>query len=163
MPPSTNLVFISIDCLNRRQFETAMRSGWAPGIAALAKDSLDFSRAYSHAPWTTPSHMSMLSGLYPSQHGRNVPWVLMQKTHDWDDRVAAYDTLADRLGAVGYATVGFVGKGSISAAFGVGKGFQRYEEFDRASGSDLPRLDAAMQRWLSEELRPPFFLFLPHL
>ena len=75
--PAANVVLISIDCINQRQFEEAMDGAWVPALAGLREDALVYSRAYSHAPWTTPSHMSMLTGLYPNQHGREIPWSIM--------------------------------------------------------------------------------------
>src|SRR5262245_2768890 len=125
-PP--NVVLISVDCLNHRQLDEAVRAGWTPAIAELARDSLAFSRAYAHAPWTTPSHMSMLSGLYPAQHGRDIAVALAANTQTYQGRVPAFETLADRLAARGYETVAFVGTGSISARFGLGQGFAQYHE-----------------------------------
>jgi arylsulfatase A-like enzyme len=40
-----------------------------PSIDALAADAVTFDRAYAHSPLTLPSHVSMLSGLLPFQHG----------------------------------------------------------------------------------------------
>ena len=56
------MVLISIDCLNQRQFEKVL-DGTCPTMTGIAEDALVFTRAYAHAPWTTPSHMSMLTGL----------------------------------------------------------------------------------------------------
>jgi arylsulfatase A-like enzyme len=160
-PPRPNVVLISIDCLNERQLAAAMENGAAPSLQALAAESLVFTRAYAHAPWTTPSHMSMLSGLYPSEHGRDVSVMLADQFGQLGERVSAYETLGDRLGAAGYETVGFVGKGSISAKYGLGQGFERYSEADRhgPAQSDLVHSMAAVEDWLERRAPRPFFLF----
>jgi arylsulfatase A-like enzyme len=167
--PPPNVILISIDCLNRRQLDDALQSSWAPAIAALAQDSIVFSHAHAQAPWTTPSHMSMLTGLYPSQHGRDVPWVLMQQVNQTFDRRPAFETLADRFAANGYETMAFVGKGSISAQYGLAQGFQQYHEsvgnIGFFTGESKPRLDfpeteEAVGAWLDGRRPGPFFLFI---
>jgi arylsulfatase A-like enzyme len=157
-----NIILISIDCLNQRQFELAVERGYAPALAALEKDSVAFSRAYSHAPWTTPSHMSMLTGLYPSQHGRDVPYGLMIEWNDYFPRIPTFDTIGDRLGREGYDTAAFVGQGSISAVYGLEQGFDVFEEHRKTHGTwtDLPQVLDASEAWLSQRDDSPFFLFV---
>jgi arylsulfatase A-like enzyme len=111
--------------------------------------------------------MSMLTGLYPAQHGRDLPWRLMQRVNHTFDRQPRFQSLADRLAARGYDTAAFVGKGSISAPFGLAKGFKRYEEHggvnlksQRRETNDLPQVEHKVQAWLSAPRAAPFFLFL---
>jgi arylsulfatase A-like enzyme len=166
-PVRPNVVLISIDCLNERQFQRSLDLGQAPNLARLASESLVFARGHAHAPWTTPSHMSMLSGLYPSQHGRDIPYGLMIRFRSGDDREPLYRTLPERLAAAGYESVGFVGAGSISAAFGLGQGFSMYVDSSRnnAEQSDLPATLSGVKTWLDTRRTDgrrerPFFLFL---
>lgn len=161
-PQRPNVILVSLDCLNERQFGQTLSRGQAPNLAHLAQDALVFRRAYAHAPWTTPSHMSMLSGLYPLQHGRNIPYGLMIRFNDAYDRVPLFETLPERLAAAGYDTVGFVGAGSISAAFGLGQGFSTYRESprDNPEQSDLPASLAGIRSFLDHRNDRPFFLFL---
>ena len=42
-----------------------------PSLDALACDGTRFSHAYSPAGWTPPAHASMLTGLFPTQHGES--------------------------------------------------------------------------------------------
>ena len=156
-----NVILISIDCLNQRQFERAIEEGYAPALAALEEDSIAYTRAYAHAPWTTPSHMSMLTGLYPSQHGRDIPYGLMIEYNDYFPRVPRFDTLGDRLGGEGYQTAAFVGQGSISAVYGLDQGFDVFEEHRKVNGSwtDLAQVLDAADAWLSARDSDPFFLF----
>ena len=157
-----NVVLVSIDCLNHRQLEQALTQGRTPNLDRLAQESLVFARAYAHAPWTTPSHMSMLTGLYPSQHGRDIPYGLMMAFQGGNDRVPLYETLPERLAGAGYESVAFVGAGATSAVFGLGQGFSRYTESDRKNEeeSDLPATVSGLKEWLRARREGPFFLFL---
>ena len=40
-----------------------------PELDRLATEGIQFTRSYSVAPWTLPSHASMFTGLHPIQHG----------------------------------------------------------------------------------------------
>ena len=40
-----------------------------PNLDKLASEGAIFDRAYAVVPLTTPSHSSMLTGLYPTRHG----------------------------------------------------------------------------------------------
>jgi arylsulfatase A-like enzyme len=166
-PAHPSVILISIDCLNQRQFQQVVDRGQAPNLARLASESLVFTRGHAHAPWTTPSHMSMLSGLYPSQHGRDIPYGLMIHFRGGDDRVPLYRTLPEQLASAGYEPVAFVGTGSISAVFGLAQGFSSYNESSRNNSeqSDLPSTLAGIRTWLdtraSDARRDrPFFLFV---
>lgn len=156
-----NVILISIDCLNERQFEEALAGGYVPRLARLAGESVLFTRAYAHASWTTPSHMSMLTGLYPREHGRDVPWGIMEATNDFYAREPEHPTLASSLSAAGYETVAFVGVGSISAVYGLGRGFDTYHE-SRRRPDGLDMLDGvlAFRTWLQARKARPFLLFL---
>lgn len=159
-PRHGNVVLISIDCLNQRQFTQAMEGGYAPNLSSLKGDSIAFSRAYAQAPWTTPSHMSMLTGLYPSQHGRDVPYALMIEWNDYYSRIPAFSTLGDDLQASGYRTAAFVGQGSISGVYGISQGFSVFEE--RHKGKEFSDLGGSIDRieeWLNKTQSQPFFLF----
>jgi arylsulfatase A-like enzyme len=158
----TPVILISIDCLNQRQLEQAVEHGVVPRLSALRGDSLVFERGYSHAPWTNPSHMSMLTGLYPSQHGGDLPFEwLMAWRHSYD-RVPRHATLPETLRKKGYATMGFVGRGSISGAFGMNRGFDTYSGSSKKEDNrDLPKTIADIDAWLEERTpAQPFFLFV---
>ena len=156
-----NIILISIDCLNHRQFDTAVNEGYAPSFAALEADATQYDRAYAHAPWTTPSHMSMLTGLYPSQHGRDVPYGLMIRQNDYYPRLPSFETLAQRLGNEGYETAAFVGQGSISGIYGLDQGFEIFNEHRKENGTwtDLNKVSADAEQWLAARNDNPFFLF----
>lgn len=89
----------------------------SPHIDAFAKGGIIFSHCYVPEPWTLPSHVSMLTSLYPITHG-------VDKTHRLEPAVV---TLAEVLKKEGYQTAGFVSGGPwTSAGYGFGQGFDIY-------------------------------------
>ncbi|MEZ5456613.1 MAG: sulfatase-like hydrolase/transferase [Lysobacteraceae bacterium] len=91
-----------------------------PNLDALAAQGNVFTRAYSHAPITLPSHSSILTGLTPPQHGvRNNITYRLREDHT---------TLAERLKAEGFATAAFVSSIILDSRFGLAQGFDVYED-----------------------------------
>jgi arylsulfatase A-like enzyme len=70
----------------------------SPYLDALAADATLFKSAIAPAQWTIPSHASMFTGLYPSEHQTLQSYSVLPKD---------LTTLAERLSAGGYYTAGF--------------------------------------------------------
>lgn len=91
-----------------------------PNLQRWAQRGVRFDRARAPAPWTLPSHASMLTGFWPHQLSSDA-------SHGLDD---ARPTLAEYLGDRGYATGGFVANTYYcNAWYGLDRGFDRYEDF----------------------------------
>jgi arylsulfatase A-like enzyme len=89
-----------------------------PNLTALAAKGVVFERAFATAPWSLPSHASMLTGLYPNDMtaGHRQPV---------DDKPLL---LTELLARHGYATGGFVGNLSfLQPDFGLDRGFLTYD------------------------------------
>lgn len=145
-PP--DIVLVSIDTL--RADHTGLQGyhrETTPYLNELAKESLVFDRAYTTDSWTLTAHMSLLTGLYPEQHG-----VVTKR----DVLSPSVRTLAERLQDSGYHTVGLYFPGWIHPYFGFDRGFDRFEKHRNAeeAGENLARA-------LAERPRDrPLFLFL---
>jgi arylsulfatase A-like enzyme len=64
------VILISVDTLRSDHLPAYGYGGVkTPNIDALRRDSILFSRAYSHCPMTLPSHLSIFTGLLPTEHG----------------------------------------------------------------------------------------------
>ena len=62
-----NAILISVDTLRADHLACyGYQRLTAPALERLAKQSILFERAYSQSPWTTPSHASLFTSLYPS-------------------------------------------------------------------------------------------------
>jgi len=130
-----------------------------PNLDALAARGTRFDRAYAPAPYTLPSHATLLTGLGPDGHGVHANF---QGAISLEAK-----PLAEILGDQGYRTGAFVATSVLDRRFGLARGFGRYDDL-----SDRP-LDASQQverrgdevtrsavAWL-EALPPgPFFAFV---
>src|ERR1700737_3629265 len=68
--PGAPVILISIDTLRSDHLPSyGYRNVETPNLDALRRDSILFRTAYSHCPMTLPSHLSMLTGLLPFEHG----------------------------------------------------------------------------------------------
>jgi len=70
----------------------------SPYLDELAADATLFRRVYTTAQWTIPSHASMFTGLYPSEHATNQSAAVLP---------SGIPTLAERLREGGYMTAAF--------------------------------------------------------
>lgn len=64
-----NIIVIILDAVRARNVSAyGYKSMTTPHLDAFARENILFRRAFSPATWTIPSHTSLLSGLYLSQH-----------------------------------------------------------------------------------------------
>lgn len=93
----------------------------SPNLAKLARRGVKFEQARSVAPWTLPSHASMMTGHWPHQQSARLHGPL-DGTHP---------TIAELMTANGYATAGFVANTTYCGAeTGLARGFAHYEDHD---------------------------------
>ena len=159
-PP--HVVLISVDTLRADRVGaygyTARPT--SPRIDALAEEALVFEVHIAAAPWTTPSHMSLLTGLTPTRHGvtgsdRGLREGL-QGERPIERLPAAITTLAEALGAEGWATAAFTGGVTLDPRIGFDQGF---EEYDTSMVKlDRGKVDRVLA-WIDAHDDRPFFLF----
>jgi arylsulfatase A-like enzyme len=141
-----------------------------PVMDGLASRGVRFAEAIAPVPLTLPSHASLLTATTPLVHGvrDNAGFVLG----------AAPPTVAEAFRAAGYSTAAFVSGFPVSRRFGLGRGFDAYDDrFPRGDDPARPsyverRADetvAAATEWLrgrqSDAIRPVFawvHFFDPH-
>jgi arylsulfatase A-like enzyme len=119
-----------------------------PHFDRLARQGRLYTRAFSHAPWTLPSHTSIFTGLLPSQHG--VGWRSFQAPD-------ALDTLAERMAAAGYETLAITENPWITPTFNLAQGF---EEHFWLPTPDAGTVEGTLEAWLGRRSRRPFFVFV---
>jgi choline-sulfatase len=90
-----------------------------PAFNALAGRGLRFRQAYATAPETLPSHISMMTGLYPAGHGVHENARYLASTHP---------VAAERLKQNGYRTAAFVSSFVLARRFGLARGFDVYDD-----------------------------------
>lgn len=77
-----------------------------PNLDSLAKDGVAYNNCIAPAPWTFPSHVSFLTGKYPSEHGLHETYEI-KGTELWHRRdEGGQDSFVDFLKKAGYNTIG---------------------------------------------------------
>ncbi|MEE2941165.1 MAG: sulfatase-like hydrolase/transferase, partial [Planctomycetota bacterium] len=92
----------------------------APALARLGGEALVYETARSTSVFTLTSHLSMLTGTYPSHHGAR----LTRQIYDPERTPSIARTLRD----AGYRTAGFVGTSVLRGDTGVCDGFEVYDD-----------------------------------
>ncbi len=155
------LILISVDTLRSDHLPAYGYAGVkTPNIDALRRDSILYRRAYSHCPMTLPSHLSILTGLLPPEHG-----VRNNIGYRFDG--AKHRTLAAVLRARGYRTGAAVSSYVLRSDTGIDAGFDFYDDSiavaaggaaseHQRSGYDTLK---SAQAWLDQNASQPFFFF----
>lgn len=150
-----------------------------PGLDRLAQEGVLFENTFAASSWTLPSHVSLLTGRFPHEHG-------VERGAPYDGR---FPMLSGELRNRGYRTGAFSGNLEwFSRTYGFGRGFLHFEDIfesvaDRAfrtvygrkfqrnvmqpmGQEDLParkhagEINRSLLRWLEREPERPFFAFV---
>jgi arylsulfatase A-like enzyme len=143
-----------------------------PTVDRLADEGLRVETMIANGPWTLPSHGSLFTGLYPSQHGSQ--WQTGPRLRD-----SVSLTMAEWLRGIGYHTICATNNGLISERTALSRGFDRYafrldlEHGQRRIRRRLKKVVAGgdsggliVNEWIRQELRDaprPTFLFVNYL
>ncbi|MFT7663552.1 MAG: arylsulfatase A-like enzyme [Planctomycetota bacterium] len=111
-PGSPNVVLLVVDTFRADHLDQA------PNLSSLATEGALFTQSVSSASWTLPAISSMLTSLYPSQHGAVMATTTLP---------GSVDTLAESFHAAGYETAAFTGGAFVSPAFGLDQGFEYFD------------------------------------
>ncbi|MCL4235491.1 MAG: sulfatase [Deltaproteobacteria bacterium] len=146
LPP---IVLISIDTLRRDHMSVyGYERPTTPNLEDLARDGAIAQQFIAAAPWTLPTHASMLTGLSPAQHGLTAHNARLAR-----HAPLVAETLKDR----GYRTGAVVTSTLLSPTYGFSSGFDKYEiniALDAEQAADR------LRRWLTAGANAPNFVFL---
>jgi arylsulfatase A-like enzyme len=176
-PPAgaPNIILIVIDagradalhcCGNERET--------SPHLDKLAQEGALFEQAYTAAPWTLPSHASLFTGKYPSEHGAHGEYLYLEDRNT---------TIAEVLHDHGYHTFSVSANGNISPQYNTVQGFERVSTgvYGRRQGRSflanqfaklLGKADygagdgnVIARRWIADAVnsKRPFFLFMNYM
>jgi arylsulfatase A-like enzyme/Flp pilus assembly protein TadD len=164
VPPNIILITVDTTRADRMGFLGSKR-GLTPNLDTLARQSVVFTHAYSQAPFTAPSHATILTGTYPQFHQVEDFPVPLSKDLPYAPAL---------LKAHGYHTAAFLGSIVLDPSQGLGIGFDRgFDTYD--AGFHLPapgedRYSSTERRgdivvahalaWLSDHARGPFFIWV---
>jgi choline-sulfatase len=165
-PQPLSVLLITIDTLRADRLgaygDTKART---PVLDQVARQGVVFDRAYTPAPITLPAHASIMTGLVPPAHGvrGNGSFALG----------STVPTLAEAMKASGRNTAAFVGGFPLAKRFGLGRGFDVYDDaMAKASSVNYDFAErraaevvASASRFLEGQRGPVFVwvhLFDPH-
>ncbi len=164
VPP--NIVLITVDTTRAdRMGFLGSRRGVTPNLDALARRSVVFTHAYSQAPFTAPSHATILTGTYPQFHQVEDFQVPLVKDLPYAPAI---------LKAHGYQTAAFVGSIVLDPAQGLAVGFSRgFDTYNAGFHLARPGEDhytstdrraavvvAHALAWLDKRPAGPFFIWV---
>lgn len=123
------IVLVSLDTLRA---DALTPYGYAlptsPVLERFAREAVRFADAHANATATLPSHLSLLSSLYPAQLG--ITRADGENDNQARTRLRLADgvlTLAEALRAHGYQTLAFSDGGFVHPYYGFDQGFERFE------------------------------------
>jgi arylsulfatase A-like enzyme/tetratricopeptide (TPR) repeat protein len=156
-----NVLFVTLDTTRADKLGCY---GWArartPALDWLAARGTLFEQAIAPVPLTLPSHCSMMTGLYPREHGVR---------DNGGERLGKQATLASLFKQRGYRTGGFVASFVLDSEFGIDQGFDAYNDDmgGRKAGENPLEAqqpgnvvtDRALE-WLNKSGDQPFFCWV---
>jgi choline-sulfatase len=165
----TPVVLISIDTLRSDHLPAyGYRGVETPHLDRFRRDAILFRHAYSPCPMTLPSHLTMLTGLQPPEHG-------VRNNIGFAFRSADHPSLPTILKKQGYATGAAISSYVLRGETGLAAAFDSYEDSidprPGASFADFQRpghtTEALAREWVQARKDAPFFFFLhlyePHV
>lgn len=147
--PIRGIVVVDIDTLRADALSIyGNRRATSPNLDAFARSGVRFEWAFSQAPYTLPSQVSILTSLYPWSHG---------VVRDHDRLGPDATTMAELFRDAGWATGAFVDGGFLKAEYGVDQGFETFRDLN---GGGVASLEAPVLDWLRSRDERPFLLFV---
>jgi arylsulfatase A-like enzyme len=127
-----------------------------PQLDAFARGAVLFEQAFATSSFTPPTHASILTGLYPAEHG------LLH----WNKGLAEVPTAAEAFAAAGYRTLAFTPLETLLKV-GLGRGFEVAQSPAWAEGPDgqviiagADEVNAAALAWLQRQRDTPYFAWV---
>ncbi|MCL5671023.1 MAG: sulfatase [Acidobacteria bacterium] len=180
-PPATspNIILITLDTVRADHLSSYGYSReTTPHLDQFAQEGVLFENAIAPASWTLASHASIFTGLLPHQQGADWTVPLGPGPH----------TLAEVLRSRGYETAGFTANTYCEKVWGLGRGFETYNDnndslrqnlaqtfvgeamvqplyqdfcrYDVFYRRDARQLNGSIFRWFRCRTKRPYFLFI---
>jgi choline-sulfatase len=161
-----NLLLVTLDTVRRDRLGCY---GYAGALTStldrLAAKGLRFDDAVTSVPLTLPSHATILTGLYPPNHGI--------RNNGRGALPSEQLTLAESLRDRGYDTAAFIGAFVLDARFGLDQGFATYDfevdqdgyrpsmpDFNERAADRVTDAALAWFRGRDNRAASPFFVWL---
>ena len=158
-PNRPNVLLLTLDTTRMDRLSVyGATTGTTPNLAEFAKESLVFDQAFASAPTTLPSHTTILTGLEPFEHG--------VRNNGIHALAPEFETLAESTKELGYSTGAILGAFPVSSPFGLGQGFDHFDDaftvgvdtpVPQRHAEDVSRLGL---EWIKQHRDEPWFCWL---
>ncbi len=135
-----------------------------PFLSQLAPRGVVFRRAVSTSSWAAPATASLMTSLYPIQHGVHTGVLASQTLAEIDPSVTPtripddVKTLAEVLKEAGYSTWGVSDCTDVGAELGFDRGFDRFEHLGDVGAAGV---NAVVEGWAGDlGGARPYFLYV---
>ena len=136
-----NVLFVVLDTVRKDHLTPyGYEKPTTPTLGAFAEEARVYTQAVAQAPWTLPSHASMFTGLYPSEHAA---------TQESPYLPAQIGTLAETLSTAGYATACYSSNAWITPYTRLTAGFDETDNFFGVLPGTVPSPVASFWQWLT--------------
>lgn len=137
MDDRPNIILVVFDTLRWDYFQQLMSVD--KEFAEVMSSFINFNNAYSPSSWTLPSHMSLFTGLYPSEHKvHENPNSEISEVFDLATKYKG-NFLTSFASANGYKTIGISANLMISGLTGLDQRFDDFYNIDTGRLSGLNR------------------------
>jgi arylsulfatase A-like enzyme len=150
-----NVILILVDALRYDYVGTyGEADDWTPHVDRFAQECTRYRWAYTPIGMSGPAYTSLLTGLYPHEHGLLNNGQSVPSDVWW---------LPEELQNLGYQTAAFMSNAACEERFGFQRGFDHFWS-DRSQGIEARQINRALFEWLpSRDPRRPSFLFLVYM
>lgn len=152
-----NVLLISIDTLRADHVGSyGYGQPTTPTLDEFAQSAVRFKNMFAASPWTSPSHASMFTGLYPMVHG------VVELNRRLNEHIM---TIAQVLKEADYQNIAVVCAPFLSEDFQLNRGFDVYDTdltYPRVKQDASLAFDVTEKglKYLDKLEKGPFFLFL---
>jgi len=137
-PQLPNIILVVMDTAGARRCSVYGHTRrTTPGLEAIAREGTLYHAGFATSPWTIPSHLSLFSGLYPSELGLEAKATQVPEV---------FHTLPQVLNLMGYHTVGI----SCNGLVGQQRGFDVFYEMDTPFFSEGYHRDKYNTKFIKE-------------
>lgn len=156
-PQSCDIVLITLDTTRADHLGCyGYFRDTSPNIDAFGRECILFERCFAPMATTLPSHTSLLTGVYPLEHG-----TLANIRHDGRrfEPAPQLQSFAQVARAGGYQTAAFISAVPLKRDTGIDSGFDTFDQPDGAERR-AAETNAAALRWLAGAKQAPIFLWV---
>jgi arylsulfatase A-like enzyme len=119
-PSAPNVLMIVLDTVRHDRFAPSVNDSLTPNLNQIAAQGIRYENAWACSSWSLPSQVSLLTGLYPHEHGADWPGLALDK---------AVPTLDSFLFSHGYVTGAFSGNSAWITPEYFGRGFLHFDVY----------------------------------